>query len=364
MAASQMNRAPVDRSAPIRNNHHPVVQSHAAAVRGKKARILFTSFAPLPFVRIDEKMLQERYEVKSIYGAWLAIAYHLVRSLFSVDLAFCWFATVSATLVAALGRLMHKPVVIVVGGIDVARVPELGYGAFVNPWRARLARFAIRRADRVLIVDPSLGRDIKANVGHDLKNVRYLPTGYDTGFWRPAALEKEEVVLTVAWCPDETRIRLKGIDTFIRVAARVPSAQFWVVGVFGPAARELEAAGLPGNVKLFNPVPHARLLGYYQKAKVYCQLSMREGLPNAVCEAMLCGCIPVGTRRGGIPTAIGRTGLLVEYGDVDQTAEAILKALRMGPARVRSVRRRIADNFPKVRRRAALFQLVDNLLEI
>ncbi len=352
-----MNGARVDRNTLIAD-----AGLRGPAMKRRRPRILFTSFAPLPFVRIDEQILKERYEVNSTYGAWFAIAHHLVRSMFSVDLAFCWFGTVSAALVVLIGRLLGKPVVIVVGGIDVARVPELGYGAFVNPWRARLGRFALRRADRVLIVDQSLASDISTNVGPALKNVRCLPTGYDIDFWRPAATEKEEVVLTVAWCPDKTRIRLKGIDTFIRAAARVPAARFWVVGVFGPAARELETAGLPGNVRLFNPVPHAELLGYYQKATVYCQLSMREGLPNALCEAMLCGCIPVGTRRGGIPTAIGRTGFLVEYGDAGQTAAAIFKALGMGPAAARAARDRIADNVPLTRRRRDLYQLVDNLL--
>jgi len=41
-----------------------------------------------------------------------------------------------------------------------------------------------------------------------------------------------------------------------------------------------------------------------------------ERLPNALhCEAMLCECVPVGTRYCGIPTAIGDTGLYVPYGD-------------------------------------------------
>lgn len=54
---------------------------------------------------------------------------------------------------------------------------------------------------------------------------------------------------------------------------------------------------------------------------------MREGLPTAVCEAMLCECVPVGTNRYGIPIAIGDTGFYTEYGDVELTAEAIKKAL-------------------------------------
>ena len=38
-------------------------------------------------------------------------------------------------------------------------------------------------------------------------------------------------------------------------------------------------------------MPQEKLIPYYQKAKVYCQLSMREGLPNALCEALLVGLV-------------------------------------------------------------------------
>ena len=42
---------------------------------------------------------------------------------------------------------------------------------------------------------------------------------------------------------------------------------------------------------------------------------MREGLPNALCEAMLCECVPVGTDVQGIRTAMGDAGFYVPYGD-------------------------------------------------
>jgi len=61
-------------------------------------------------------------------------------------------------------------------------------------------------------------------------------------------------------------------------------------------------------IKFTGIVPDEELIKYYQKAKVY-QLSEYEGLPNALCEAMLCECVPAGTRYCGIPTAIGDTGM-------------------------------------------------------
>ena len=42
---------------------------------------------------------------------------------------------------------------------------------------------------------------------------------------------------------------------------------------------------------------------------------------------MLCECVPIGTTVGGIPTAIGDAGFLVDYNDEKQTIEAIRKGL-------------------------------------
>ena len=57
---------------------------------------------------------------------------------------------------------------------------------------------------------------------------------------------------------------------------------------------------------MLGTIERARLLEYYRRAKVYCQPSRREGLPGALCEAMLCGCYPVVTGTGGMPEAVLR----------------------------------------------------------
>ena len=51
---------------------------------------------------------------------------------------------------------------------------------------------------------------------------------------------------------------------------------------------------------------------YFSTSQFYIQASRLEGLPNALCEAMLCECIPIGNSVFGIPSAIGNTGMLFE----------------------------------------------------
>lgn len=83
-------------------------------------RILFTSFAPLPFVTRDQQFLSGRFKVRSVMRGWVTAAPSLIVNAFWADLFFCWFASVSAALLVFLARILGKPTVIVVGGIDVA----------------------------------------------------------------------------------------------------------------------------------------------------------------------------------------------------------------------------------------------------
>ena len=50
-----------------------------------------------------------------------------------------------------------------------------------------------------------------------------------------------------------------------------------------------------------------------------------EGLPNSLCEAMLCECIPIGSAYFGTPSAIGDTGLIFNHSNsIQSVVEFIL----------------------------------------
>ena len=68
-------------------------------------------------------------------------------------------------------------------------------------------------------------------------------------------------------------------------------------------------------------------MNYYQKAKVYCQLSAHESFGVALAEAMFRCCVPVVTRRYALPEVVDDTGFYVPYNNPKATAEAIRKAL-------------------------------------
>ena len=255
-------------------------------------------------------------------------------------------------------RLLKKKSIIVLGGVDVAKEKDFSYGIWLNPWKSVLVRYGLTHASAVIAVDDFLKSEAMKLARYDGGNIRTIPTGYDPEFWKPSG-NKEPRVLMVASSPNEARARLKGIDVFLRVAQLLPNTQFEIIGFTSDAA---PAFVIPSNVVCSPFVPQELLLHSYQRSKVYCQLSFREGLPNSLCEAMLCECVPVGSNVGGIPTAIGETGYLVEYNNDGQIAEAIRQALASSPDSGKKARLRIASHFSLPQREDSLKKLIGELL--
>jgi glycosyltransferase involved in cell wall biosynthesis len=313
-----------------------------------RPRLLFTSTLHTPFLDDDLRILRRHADVDVLIArgpfAFLRVAPRLLRA----DLSFTWFASVYAFPVVAGMHLLGRPSLIAVGGVDATRMPDIGYGLWNSTWKGSLAGYALRHASAVLVVDGCLRERLVELAGYDGRNIRVIPTGFDAEFWSPGA-ERTRTVLTVAACENEVRLQVKGIPLLLETARLMPDVPFRVVGPFpdllGPLRRKA-----PSNMIFEPPVPRNDLREYYRLAAVYCQPSRSEGLPNSVCEAMLCGCIPVGTDVGGMRSAIGESGYVVPPEDPHALAGAIQTALEAGePMRIKA-RSRVAGLFTVDRR--------------
>ena len=324
-------------------------------------KILFTSTHVTSFIQQDVEILQRHFTVEHLItkglGALFTIPLHVLRA----DITFTWFASVYAFLVVLLARLFGKRSIIVIGGVDVAKYPEINYGIWLTPWKAMLVKHAIKHAHKVLAVDPFQQQEAKRLAEYDGHNIEYVATGYDSKVWFPAGL-KEAFVLTVAACQDEWRMKAKGIDVLLASAGLLPATRFVIIGLAEqliPAVRNVA----PGNVEIVAYVQQQELLQYYQRSKVYCQPSYTEGLPNSLCEAMLCECIPVGTNVGGIPTAMDGVGFLVPYGDVSALSQAIQQALQAPASLGAKAREHVARNFTLQKREDALVRILQEAVQ-
>ncbi len=145
-------------------------------------------------------------------------------------------------------------------------------------------------------------------------------------------------------------VEKKGLDltlqAFAAVAAKYPNARLALVGE-GPLRQALEqqaqTLGLADKVTFTGFLGYTPLKEQVYASHVYLHPSRtgadgnREGVPNAMLEAMASGVPVVATRHGGIPEAItdGDSGLLVAENDAGALTAALLRLLENEPLRQR-----------------------------
>jgi glycosyltransferase involved in cell wall biosynthesis len=148
------------------------------------------------------------------------------------------------------------------------------------------------------------------------------------------------------------------IDAFRQVVMRHPEAQLEIIGPeakpplefivalsddprlsdlasfykksYQVQLQERLPASLARHVTFSGPLPYSHLVNRYCEAEVFVFPSVcHEAFGMPIIEAMACQVPVVATRSGGIAEIIedGKTGLLVERGDVAALAEAILRLL-------------------------------------
>jgi len=324
----------------------------------KKIRVGFVASADSTFVQRDRSILQEAFRVRNIEWNGKRSIPHLAWAVLRSDVTFAWFALDHAYGACRLAELFGRKSIVVVGGVDVARVPELAYGAHLEPRMAYRSRYALAHSDRVLVVHDSLREEIARNTGIRRSEIMTVPLGFDTEFFAGDGRPRD-AVLTVGFVTD-VNIRRKGLDTFVEAAKRLPDLPFVLVGAKPSAATDRLKAAAPPNVEFLPPLETQALREQYRQARVYVQASLYEGLPSALGEAMACGCVPVGTRVAGIPDLIGDTGVYVPQRDAEATAAGIREAYESDLGG--SARRRIEERFSHARRKQALIDIVRTLV--
>lgn len=325
-----------------------------------RAKILFTSTLDLPFIAGDVHLLNRHHDVDRLTTHGFPAPFKIFLHLLPVDLSYSWFPSTSAYWVVLLGRLLGKRSIVILDSVDPAERRYLRDGISLNPWKTRLVRYAVRHADRVLVVAPALKDQLKKLCGYDGANIAWVPMGFDVTQWIPGDSAHPRV-LTVAACGGAPRLRAKGIDFLVRCAGKMPDVKFTVVGTNRDTALR---AGIPDaeNVQYIRHVTQSELVHHYRSSRVYFLPSASEGMSNSLCEAMLCGCIPVATDVGAVPDILGETGFRVRQGDGDGAVRALRSALEAPESAGDAARQRILDNFLIARRESELLRTIAEVL--
>ena len=122
------------------------------------------------------------------------------------------------------------------------------------------------------------------------------------------------------------------IKAWKKVRAAFQDAMLLVAGddyTGGELLKQLELLNIGNSVRIIGPLPNLKVPNIMQESNLFCLPSYGEGTPVSIMEAMSCGLPIVATRVGGIPDIVchNQNGLLVEKGDIQGLAEAMISLL-------------------------------------
>ena len=350
-------------------------------MKKKTVLLLYTNYST--FVAKDDAILKKRYNViayefhsqKNILGMIKELIKQklfLLINIWKVDIVYSWFSDFHSFLPFLFAKLLGKKTIVIVGGFDAVSIPELKYGLFhKNDLRQKFGIWSYKLSDYILPVDESLidsknyyadPNGLKVGVKAYIPGLKAvfksIPTGYNPNNWIVKSQERNQSVIAFGYAGNLQKFVGKGYDFIIKVAKKMPDINFHLVNIRDEMKEYAENLA-PVNVKITDSLPQDQLLEELAKHKVYALLSMSEGLPSSLCEAMLCGCVPVGSNVGGIKNVIGDCGFIINSKNADEAVAAIRKALETDIEYTKCGRQRISEIFPIDIREKELFSILE-----
>lgn len=304
-----------------------------------KDKIIYVYPSRSTFILRDVDMLGEDYDViefffdtsnkKRVPFFFLKQFFFLFRNLSSCKGIICHFAGYSSILPSLISKIFRKKCLIIVAGNDGSKFPDFNYGNYTKKIFGFVTGNSLRFASHILPVHESLYfqeysyyEGGKPAQGYSYffpkaKDVPFTPVyyGYDSDIFKISeSLERNKnSFLTIGNLTDPYCFKRKGYDLIIELAFNRPDCNFTLIGWDGKTKMEI-----PENVLLLPYMSQSEIIEQFNTHQFYFQLSIMEGFPNALAEAMLCGCIPIGSNVSGIPYIVQDTGFILKERNVDQ----------------------------------------------
>jgi glycosyltransferase involved in cell wall biosynthesis len=244
------------------------------------------------------------------------------------DILHAFFLPQAGFVAAYAGKYLNIPSVASIRGNDIER-------AAFDPSRFSLVMYALQNASAVTTNASALAKKAKA---FNDREIFIIPNGIDTDCFKPMPKNKglAETLglgdLPVIGFVGELREK-KGMRALLSgytQVAKTRPASLLIVG----EVREGEDKKIFDEFKITHPqlpititgaVPHKDMPAYYSLMDVFVHPSLRDGMPNALLEAMACGVPVIATPVGGVLDVVRNqeNGMLAPVNDVDALADAI-----------------------------------------
>ncbi len=290
-------------------------------------------------------------QLRRVVGTSIAAARAFWRGLDDVGTVWVFGPNPFSIVFVALALLRRRRVVLGIrqDGLEYFRA-RIGNGrvrpALAVAWTLdRLWRLFARRLDATVV-----GSELARAYGpRALAFTVSLVSKDDVVRTPPARDWSREITLLTVGRIDVEKDPFLTLELMARLEAAHPGRFHLVWLGRGPleevVRRRVDELGLSSRVDLRGYVPFGpELLALYRSAHVLVHVSLTEGIPQTVVEALACGTPVVASSVGGIPDILdrGAAGLLVPPRRVEALAEAVLRLTDDGGLRLRLVERGLA----------------------
>jgi glycosyltransferase involved in cell wall biosynthesis len=251
------------------------------------------------------------------------------------DLIHAYFLPQAGFVAAYAGKYLNIPSVVSIRGNDIER-------AAFDPSRFSHVMYALQNASAVTTNASELAKKAKAFLDRE---VNLIPNGIDVGLFKPMEKNRalaETLGLTtkrqsfIIGFAGELREK-KGLKTLLSAYAQVNKkypASLLIVGEVRAGEDkkifdEFRSSNPEYQIIVTGVVSHKDMPAYYALMNVFVHPSLRDGMPNALLEALACEKAVIATPVGGTTDVIedGKNGVLVNVNDARALAEAIFQAL-------------------------------------
>ncbi len=259
---------------------------------------------------------------------------HLVRRFDAIS---AHSAFEAAPFALALRALHGVPVLTRCHGMDINRMPEIGYGWRLDPANDAAISAAIAGSDLCVAISDDVVAELAAMA--DPARIVRIPNGVDAAAFSPGngadlrsrlGIPAAAPVLLMAGRAIPSKRFDAGVEAFAQVLAAFPDAHLLHAGKDAGALAALAAElGVADRVHLLGAVPHAELPGVYRAASLFLNPSVLETFGNVTCEAMACGLPVVAADAPGTRFQVvdGQTGVLVKAPSPQRLAAATIRVL-------------------------------------
>ena len=230
-------------------------------------------------------------------------------------------------------------------------------------WRARVKRRCLRYSHAIAISGP-VARQARAHVGGVME---IIPNPYDDSLFRRTNDGVRPIDLVFLG----RLVSYKGthvlLDALARLRDRRLRPRLDIIGAGPEEVRLREQClelGLEDRVRLLGPMVGQSLVEALNQARIMVVPTvLYEGFGVVALEGMACGCVIVGTERGGLKEAIGPGGVTVPNGDPVALAETLADLLTE-PARLEPYRRDAAEHLARHRVGATVDRYLEFIRQI